>query len=129
MVRSDPHPSPQEQFRAPWKAEGWVGRGEGETGWFTCREPALGSLSSRFTCAAIAVGAGGGLTGPIPQVRTLRPGDGALTHWMAEPESAGCLTPSDGSFFFFSNISLFIWLRQVLVAARGIFSCGMWPTV
>ena len=60
MVRSDPHPSPQEQFRAPWKAEGWVGRGEGETGRFTCREPVLGSLSSRFTCAAIAVGAGGG---------------------------------------------------------------------
>ena len=37
------------------------------------------------------------------------------------------------SFFFFLNIYLFIWLRQVLVAARGIFtaacgifSCSMW---
>ena len=30
---------------------------------------------------------------------------------------------------FFKNIYLFIWLRQDLLAAHGIFSCGMWHLV
>ena len=32
---------------------------------------------------------------------------------------------NEGLILFF-NIYLFIWLRRVLVAACGIFSCGMW---
>ena len=34
-----------------------------------------------------------------------------------------------GKFFFFNIYFIFLfWLPQVLVVARGIFSCGMWAS-
>ena len=45
--------------------------------------------------------------------------------WMLQSQAQG---PDFGFFSFFSFL-IFIWLHQILVAALGIFNCGMWDIV